>query len=101
MFRLLGPDGDTLRELGNEVRAVLAGVPGVTHTQASMIGGQPKLWLDVDEHEARERGWSLRHLADRTQAHLDGMHADRNWKERMNCRCASLSGINAVTNQMC
>lgn len=75
MFRLVGPDGDRLRELGDDVRAILAQVPGVTHTQAGMESGQPKLWLNVDEAEASERGWTRRQLATRLQARVDGQHA--------------------------
>ena len=75
MFRIVGPDGNRLRALGDELRALLAQIPGVTHTQANMQGGQPKLWLDVDENEASERGWSLRSVATQIQMHLDGTQA--------------------------
>ena len=56
MFRIVGPSEQELRLAGEAYRAVLARVPGVTHTQASMIGGQAKLWLNVDENEARQQG---------------------------------------------
>jgi multidrug efflux pump len=48
-LRLFGPDPDRLRELGEQVRALLHRHPAVTHTLASVQGGEAKLWLDADE----------------------------------------------------
>ena len=49
---LCGPDLDRLRLLGDELRGVLAQVPGVIHTRATLSDGQPKLWLRLDEEAA-------------------------------------------------
>jgi multidrug efflux pump len=44
----------------------------VTHTQASIRGGEPKLWLDIDEQRARLSGLTLSDIATQFQAALDG-----------------------------
>ncbi|MDJ0739184.1 MAG: efflux RND transporter permease subunit [Gammaproteobacteria bacterium] len=71
-LRVFGPDADRLRELGERLRALLHRQPAVTHTQASIQGGEPKLWLDADEHQARLAGLTLGGIANQFQAALDG-----------------------------
>ena len=75
MFRLVGPDEYNLRQLGDRYRTALAAVPGVTTTQATMTGGQAKLWLNIDEYEANNQGWNKRLIANRIQGQLDGVTA--------------------------
>jgi multidrug efflux pump subunit AcrB len=71
-LRLVGPDTDTLRTLGERLRLVLSGQPEVTHTKASIQGGEPKLWLDVREQEARLAGLGLSEIASQFQTALTG-----------------------------
>jgi multidrug efflux pump subunit AcrB len=71
-LRLIGPDPDQLRRLGEALRALLHQEPAVTHTQASILGGEPKLWLAADERQAHLAGLSLGGIADQFQAALDG-----------------------------
>ena len=71
-FRIVGPDPDRLRILGEQLRAVLHRHPAITHTQASILGGDPKLWLDADEQQARLAGLTLGDIARQFQAALDG-----------------------------
>ena len=70
--RIVGPDAGRLRELGERLRALLHRQPAITQTQASILGGEPKLWLDVDEQQARLAGLTLTDIADQFQAALDG-----------------------------
>jgi len=67
-IRLYGPDLHTLKTLGEQARLLLARIPEITHSRASLAGGEPKLWLDADEDELRAAGFSLVELA----ADLDG-----------------------------
>ncbi len=71
-FRLVGEEPDQLRLLGERLRALLHNHPAVTHSQASIMGGEPKLWLNVDEREANLSGLSLGNIAGQFQAALDG-----------------------------
>ncbi|HBR97251.1 MAG TPA: AcrB/AcrD/AcrF family protein, partial [Gammaproteobacteria bacterium] len=72
-FRVVGPDTDTLRIIGEDVRLVLENQPGVTHAFAATEGGKPKLWLNADEDKVRRAGLTLNGVASQFQAQLDGM----------------------------
>ncbi len=71
--RVFGPDPTTLRAIGDDLRRILSQTDGVTYTRAQMAGGTPKLVLRIDEDEARLAGLSLRDVAGRLQANLDGI----------------------------
>ncbi|MDJ0523076.1 MAG: efflux RND transporter permease subunit, partial [Planctomycetota bacterium] len=71
-MRIFGPDLDTLRELGEQARGVLARVPDVIHTRASLAGARPKLRLDVDEAALRRTGLLNRDVAAQLDASLEG-----------------------------
>ena len=71
-IRIFGPDIETLQRLGEEVRLRMREHPEVILTQAAMPPGEPKLWLDADEDEARLAGFTLGDLAGRLQSQLDG-----------------------------
>ncbi len=70
--RIVGPDLDVLRELGEQVRRVLATTKSVTYTTAKLSGGEPKLVLETDEDEARLSGLRLADIADQLNARLEG-----------------------------
>ena len=53
--RVLGPDLEVLRQLGEEIRRVLAETHAVTYSTAKLAGGSPKLVLATDEEEAPAR----------------------------------------------
>ncbi|MEL6267265.1 MAG: efflux RND transporter permease subunit, partial [Pseudomonadota bacterium] len=57
--RLVGPSLDTLRRLGKEARARMAGVPSIIHSRATLAGGAPKLVFDLDEDRVRLAGLTL------------------------------------------
>ncbi|MEQ8836643.1 MAG: efflux RND transporter permease subunit, partial [Lacipirellulaceae bacterium] len=71
-LRLYGPDLDVLRELGDEVRAVLSETPEVIHTTASLAEALPKLAIDVDEEQARLAGLDNATIARQLDASLEG-----------------------------
>ncbi len=71
-IELAGPSLAVLQALGEQVRRVLTLQPEVLHTQATLERGEPKLWLDVDEDEARLAGLTLRDVAAQLEARLEG-----------------------------
>ena len=71
-LRVYGADMDRLREIGNQLRAELAQVNHVTHTQANLTEALPKLALRVDEAQARRTGLDNRAIAGQLNGALEG-----------------------------
>jgi multidrug efflux pump subunit AcrB len=76
-FRIFGPATDELRQLGEQLRALLHEEPGVTHTRSTLAAGEPKLWLAADEHRARLAGLTLGAVAEQFRTALDGRTGGR------------------------
>ncbi|MGH1540664.1 MAG: efflux RND transporter permease subunit [Arenicella sp.] len=71
-FRILGAEVDTLRRLGEQVRALMHQNPEIINTRASIEGGQAKLWFKADEAEAELAGLNLVDIANQFQGNLEG-----------------------------
>ncbi|PIE24223.1 MAG: acriflavine resistance protein B [Planctomycetota bacterium] len=71
-IRIYGPDLKQLRLYGEETRAVLASIPGVTHTRASLADAQPKLEVELLPDEAELAGLSRVQIARQMQLGLEG-----------------------------
>jgi multidrug efflux pump subunit AcrB len=71
-FSIYGEDPVRLREYGERLRRIMHALPEITHTRASIEGGEPKLWLRADEHQAQVAGLSLGAIASQFQASLEG-----------------------------
>jgi multidrug efflux pump subunit AcrB len=71
-LRIFGRDLNTLQRLGEEARGILAQIPDVTISFASISGGEPKLWLTADEDDALQAGLTLAQVADGLSAKLQG-----------------------------
>ena len=71
-FRVVGPDLETLRSSGDEIREVLLGLNDVASVRADYEGGAPKLGISVDEDAARLVGLDLADVARQLEAALDG-----------------------------
>jgi multidrug efflux pump subunit AcrB len=71
--RIYGPDLDTLLALGEELRLILSETDQITYSEATVIGGRPKLDLRPDEEEATLAGFNLVDLATQLNANLDGV----------------------------
>ncbi len=69
---IYGPDLDTLRELGFEARTLLSQSDDVTHTLSSLGDGNPQLWFDLDEEQARLVDVDHVSIARQLEAHLYG-----------------------------
>ena len=70
--RLVGPELSVLRGLGEELRLRLADISGVTHTTATLLGGPPKLVLDLDEEKVRLTGLTLGQIARQMESLTEG-----------------------------
>jgi len=71
-LRLYGPDLSVLRNLGQEIRGLLAQTPQVVHTSASLAEVQPKLAIQIDEQQARLAGLDHTTIAKQLEAALEG-----------------------------
>ncbi|MEZ6016304.1 MAG: efflux RND transporter permease subunit [Planctomycetota bacterium] len=67
-----GPDLAELRRSADELRTVLASLPHVTHTRATIEGAAPKLRFTLDEAAARRAGYDNASLAGALQAAFEG-----------------------------
>ncbi|MFT5526305.1 MAG: multidrug efflux pump subunit AcrB [Pirellulaceae bacterium] len=71
-LRLYGPDIYRLRELGDQMRVLLAETPDVIHTRAELSETLPKIAFRVDEQEARLAGFSHVEIASQLNETLEG-----------------------------
>ncbi len=71
-IRLLGPDLETLRLLGEEVARHVAAVPEVQHVRTSLKGGQPEAMVAVNEEGVRDMGLDLAAIARMLGAAVEG-----------------------------
>lgn len=71
-FLVTGAKLDTLRELGEKIRAIMHENPDIVQTRASISGGQPKIWFQPDEMEANLAGLSLANIAEQFASSLEG-----------------------------
>ncbi len=71
-IEIVGPSIAVLQALGEAVRQRLVEQPEVLHSQATLERGEPKLWVDVREDEARLAGLTLRDVAGQLDGNLEG-----------------------------
>lgn len=70
---IFGPDLETLRTLGDEIRHILAATPDVIHTRATLSAGSPKVLLQVNEDASLISGLSLTNIARQVQMSTTGV----------------------------
>ena len=62
-FRIFGPNLDTLKTIGDEVRRIMSTTQDVVHTRATLQPGTPKVWVQTDEYAAALTGLNLVDIA--------------------------------------
>ncbi|MFT4925573.1 MAG: multidrug efflux pump [Phenylobacterium sp.] len=72
-IRLFGPNLDTLKSLGLDLRKILAETKDVVHSRATLQPGTPKVWLEVNEEAGQLAGLSLTDMAGQLQTSLQGL----------------------------
>lgn len=70
---IYGSSLDTLEQLGQQVRGILAQITDVTHTKTSMGEALPKLGLYLNEEQARLVGLNNTEIARQLDANLEGI----------------------------
>lgn len=70
---LQGQDIETLRRLGDEVRAIMANLDVVTHARAGVDGGAPQVRFQIDEVKARLLGLDVADIAFQLDTALVGL----------------------------
>ena len=75
--RVQGPDFAVLHRLGEQIRAELAQVPRVTHTNTRLVAGTPRVLVAPREDALATLGMSAQSLADQLQTMVDGIPAGR------------------------
>jgi len=71
-MRIVGPNPDVLRRLGETGRALMSQVPSVQHTLVTMPGGAPKLRFDLSEEKVRLTGMTLGTVARQLDSLAEG-----------------------------
>ncbi len=72
-LHIIGPNLDTLKALGEEIRRIALETPDVIHTRATLSEATPKLWFEVREAVAQQSRLPLTALADQMQTAVDGI----------------------------
>ncbi len=70
--RIHGPDLETLRDLGEQIRRILTTVPSVIHSRTSLEVGRPEIRVRADERAASTLGLDLRSVAYQLRSAIDG-----------------------------
>jgi multidrug efflux pump len=70
--RLFGPDIDSLRRLGEEIRLVMSEIPEVIHTRSDMSEVVAKVSVSIPEEEAHLAGLTYGHIAAQLSSSLEG-----------------------------
>jgi len=73
--KISGNDLETLSKLGNEIKSVLATVPGVTDLAVSASLGQPTIRIDIDRAKAARYGLTPGDINATVQAAIGGQAA--------------------------
>ncbi|MGN5484563.1 efflux RND transporter permease subunit, partial [Campylobacter coli] len=74
---LFGPDLATLQKLGDQVRSVMAKVPGVADLGVFPLLGQPTVRIDVDRERAARYGLDTDDINDVVKAAVGGQEVGR------------------------
>ncbi|MEM0899700.1 MAG: efflux RND transporter permease subunit [Pseudomonadota bacterium] len=72
-LRIVGPEPETLREIGDQLMLKLAEVDTITSVRTTLGSGAPKIVVDVDEAKARALGLDLTAVAAQLRAALEGV----------------------------
>lgn len=71
-LRVYGPNLDTLKVIGDDIRKIMTQTPDIIHTRVSLQPGTPKVWIKADEEAAALLGLSLVDIAEQLQGNLSG-----------------------------
>lgn len=71
-LRVFGPNLDTLKQVGDDLRRIMSKTTDIMHTRATLLPGTPKVWVEADEEAASLSGLSLVNIAQQLNTTLYG-----------------------------
>jgi multidrug efflux pump len=71
-LRIFGPNLDTLKSIGDDIRLLLNTTQDVVHSRATLQPGTPKAWVRADEDAVALAGLTLTEIAAQLNANLAG-----------------------------
>lgn len=101
-MRIYGPDIETLRQIGIDVREMLMLVSNVVHVRDDLTEGQPKLGLTVDNEQVQRSGLTNTAIAQQLEAYSEGVTggAILESTENLPVRVRLTNGDRANVNQL-
>jgi multidrug efflux pump subunit AcrB len=72
-LRVYGPNLDTLKVIGDDIRKIMTQTADIIHTRVSLQPGTPKVWVNTNEEAASLVGLSLVEIAEQLQGSLSGL----------------------------
>ncbi|NRB40876.1 MAG: efflux RND transporter permease subunit [Pseudomonadales bacterium] len=72
-YRIVGPNLNTLKQLGDDFRLLMSDIPAVKHTRATLANATPKAQVNINENEAKRLGLTLRQISEQLHHALDGV----------------------------
>lgn len=72
VIRIYGPDLETLRDLGEQVRAELMAVPSIVHANATLSVGRPEIVVNTDDSALASLGLDPRAVSSQLRTAVDG-----------------------------
>jgi multidrug efflux pump subunit AcrB len=74
-YRIFGPSLSTMQDVGDDIRLMLQNHRSILQTQMTLLRGNPKLWFNANEIEAKRAGFTLTDLTTQLQSNLEGLTA--------------------------
>jgi multidrug efflux pump subunit AcrB len=71
-LRIYGPNLDTLKSLGDDIREFMSQTQDITHSRSTLQPGTPKVWVNINEAEANLAGLSLVQVAQQLNTTING-----------------------------
>ena len=71
-LRIFGPNLDTLKTIGDDIRQIMSTTKDVIHSRSTLQPGTPKVWVQTDEEAVTLAGLSLTDIAGQLNTTLAG-----------------------------
>ena len=71
-LRVFGPNLDTLKTIGDDIRQLMSTTQDIIHTRATLQPGTPKVWVQADEEAVALAGLTLTEIAGQLNTSLVG-----------------------------
>jgi len=102
--RVLGPDLGVLESVGDDLRAIISRVPGITYTRTTLKAGRPMISVEAREDDVSVTGLTLSQVEQQLQALTTGtvvsylIEQTQQVPVRLIANRANRSGIDSIAN---